>query len=39
MHQQNQTKENFFYSNLQKFIKCDQKIILARDFNMIENIF
>ena len=32
-------QRKFFYSNLQKFIKCDEKIILARDFNMIENIF
>ena len=39
MHQQNQAKENFFNKNLQNFIKCDQKTILASDFNMIENIF
>ena len=35
----NQAKENFFNKNLQNFIKCDQKTILASDFNMIENIF
>ena len=32
-------QRKFFYRNLQNFIKCDQKIILAHDFNMIENIF
>ena len=39
MHQQNQAKENLLNKNLQNFIKCDQKTILAGDFNMIENIF
>ena len=32
-------RRNFFKKDLQNFIKCDQKTILAGDFNMTENIF
>ena len=32
-------QRKFYYKNLQNFIKCDQKTILAGDFNMTENIF